>query len=90
MYVIVSIVIYRYAGTDVASPALGSTSPLLEKIAYGIAIPTIVIAGMYISQPVPPIPNVFYELHNVFHDRKALRTPPKPLFAPAWALKGQR
>ena len=46
MYLIVAIVIYRYAGTDVASPALGSTSPLLRKIAYGIAIPTIVIAGM--------------------------------------------
>lgn len=47
MYLIVAIVTYRYAGTDVASPALGSTSPLLRKVAYGIAIPTIVIAGMY-------------------------------------------
>lgn len=49
MYIIVAIVTYRYAGTDVASPALGSTSPLLRKLAYGIAIPTIVIAGMYIQ-----------------------------------------
>ena len=46
MYLIVAIVTYRYAGADVASPALGSTSPLLRKVAYGIAIPTIVIAGM--------------------------------------------
>lgn len=46
MYLIVAIVTYRYAGTDVASPALGSTSPLLQKVAYGIAIPTIVIAGV--------------------------------------------
>ena len=46
MYLIVAIVTYRYAGADVASPALGSTSPLLRKIAYGIAIPTIVIAGV--------------------------------------------
>ena len=46
MYLIVAIVTYRYAGSDVASPALGSTSPLLQKIAYGIAIPTIVIAGV--------------------------------------------
>lgn len=46
MYLIVAIVTYRYAGSDVASPALGSTSPLLRKIAYGIAIPTIVIAGV--------------------------------------------
>ncbi|KAG2416796.1 hypothetical protein HFD88_008012 [Aspergillus terreus] len=46
MYVITAVVIYRYGGKDVASPALGSTSPLISKIAYGIAIPTIVIAGV--------------------------------------------
>ncbi|KAL2041261.1 hypothetical protein N7G274_006206 [Stereocaulon virgatum] len=46
MYLIVAVVTYRYAGASVASPALGSTSPLLQKIAYGIAIPTIVIAGV--------------------------------------------
>ncbi|KAL9127413.1 MAG: hypothetical protein Q9217_003709 [Psora testacea] len=46
MYLVVAIVVYRYAGKDVASPALGSTSPLLRKIAYGVAIPTIVIAGV--------------------------------------------
>ena len=46
MYLIVAIVTYRYAGSDVKSPALGSTSPLLQKIAYGVAIPTIVVAGV--------------------------------------------
>ncbi|RDK39735.1 hypothetical protein M752DRAFT_320651 [Aspergillus phoenicis ATCC 13157] len=46
MYTISAVVIYRYGGRDVASPALGSTSPLMSKIAYGIAIPTIVIAGV--------------------------------------------
>ena len=46
MYLIAAIVIYRYAGTDVASPALGSTSPVVEKVAYGIAIPTIIVAGV--------------------------------------------
>ncbi|CAF9914605.1 hypothetical protein IMSHALPRED_001958 [Imshaugia aleurites] len=46
MYLIVAIVTYCYVGTDVASPALGSASPLLQKIAYGIAIPTIVISGV--------------------------------------------
>ena len=59
MYIIVAIVTYRYAGTDVASPALGSTSPLLRKLAYGIAIPTIVIAGMYIRSP-------FSQSHTTF------------------------
>lgn len=46
MYILVAVVIYRYAGESVTSPALGSTSPLVRKIAYGIAIPTIVIAGV--------------------------------------------
>lgn len=38
--------IYRYAGTSVASPALGSTSETVRKIAYGLSIPTIVVAGV--------------------------------------------
>lgn len=46
MYIIVAIVTYRYAGTDVKSPALSSASPLWQKAAYGVAIPTIVIAGV--------------------------------------------
>ena len=46
MYLIAAIVIYRYASTDVASPALGSTSTIVRKVAYGVAIPTIVIAGV--------------------------------------------
>lgn len=40
-YVLSSIVIYRYGGQNVESPALSSTGPLLSKIAYGIAIPTV-------------------------------------------------
>ncbi|KAL8687922.1 MAG: hypothetical protein Q9218_006039 [Villophora microphyllina] len=46
MYLVVATVTYRYAGPDVSSPALGSTSGILPKLAYGIAIPTIVIAGV--------------------------------------------
>lgn len=46
MYLIVAIVTYRYAGADVKSPALGSTSPMVQKVAYGIAIPTILVAGV--------------------------------------------
>ena len=46
MYLLVAAVIYAYAGADVASPALGSSSPLFQKIAYGVAIPTIVVAGV--------------------------------------------
>ncbi|KAA8650817.1 uncharacterized protein ATNIH1004_003506 [Aspergillus tanneri] len=46
LYLIAAVVIYRYAGDDVASPALGSASPLMSKVAYGIALPTIIIAGV--------------------------------------------
>ena len=41
MYTIAAVVIYRYGGPDVASPALGSTGPTVRKVAYGIAIPTV-------------------------------------------------
>jgi amino acid permease len=46
MYIIASVVIYYYAGTNVASPALDSASPIIRKVAYGVAMPTIVIAGV--------------------------------------------
>lgn len=46
IYIIVAAVTYNYAGDGVGSPALGSTSPVMQKVAYGIALPTIVIAGV--------------------------------------------
>lgn len=46
IYIVVAVVVYYYAGNSVASPALGSTNPILQKVAYGIALPTIVIAGV--------------------------------------------
>lgn len=45
-YVTVAVVIYYYAGQAVKSPALNSAGPLFMKVAYGIAVPTIVIAGV--------------------------------------------
>lgn len=41
LYVVAAIVIYYYVGDDVASPALGSAGPIMKKVAYGIAIPTV-------------------------------------------------
>lgn len=49
LYLIAAVVIYRYAGDSVQSPALLSTSPIVSKIAFGIAIGTIVIAGVVIA-----------------------------------------
>jgi hypothetical protein len=45
-YMTISAVIYYYAGPLVTSPALGSASPVVTKIAFGFAIPTIIIAGV--------------------------------------------
>jgi hypothetical protein len=41
LYLVTGVVIYYYAGADVKSPALGSISPLVSKIAYGVALPTV-------------------------------------------------
>lgn len=41
LYVTASVVIYYYVGNGVASPAFGSAGPVLKKVAYGIAIPTV-------------------------------------------------
>ncbi|KAI0345125.1 hypothetical protein BDW22DRAFT_1426816 [Trametopsis cervina] len=46
LYLIVGIVVYFYTGANAVSPALGNTGVTLRKIAYGIALPTIMIAGV--------------------------------------------
>ncbi|KAF7122284.1 hypothetical protein CNMCM5793_000241 [Aspergillus hiratsukae] len=46
LYIVAAVVIYCYAGDDVTSPALGTASPIVKKVAYGIALPTIVIGGV--------------------------------------------
>ncbi|KAI9370256.1 transmembrane amino acid transporter protein-domain-containing protein [Aspergillus egyptiacus] len=46
LYLVTGVVIYYFAGADVKSPALGSISPTLSKVAYGVALPTIILAGV--------------------------------------------
>ncbi|KAI0806633.1 transmembrane amino acid transporter protein-domain-containing protein [Fomes fomentarius] len=46
LYLIVGIVVYTFAGADTVSPALGNTGTTLRKVAYGIALPAILIAGV--------------------------------------------
>ncbi|KAK7414256.1 hypothetical protein QQX98_006853 [Neonectria punicea] len=47
IYLVAAIVIYVYVGTDVPSPALSAAgSATMRKVIWGIAIPTIVIAGV--------------------------------------------
>lgn len=46
LYLTAAVVIYYYVGKGVPSPALTAAGPLMSKIAFGIAIPTIVGAGV--------------------------------------------
>lgn len=63
-YVTVGVVVYRYAGDFISSPALGTAGPLMKKICYGIAIPALLVsATMYVfplelgrSTPADPFP----------------------------------
>lgn len=41
MYIVVAVVVYRYGGIGLASPALSAAGPVVKKIAFGIAIPTV-------------------------------------------------
>ena len=48
MYLTFSLVIYRWCGIWLATPAFGSAGPLFKKISYGIALPGLVIGvGIY-------------------------------------------
>ena len=46
LYLLVAAIIYYYAGSEVTTPALGSAGELIRKVAYYLAIPTIVVAGV--------------------------------------------
>ena len=45
LYIVSAVVIYIYSGDGVSSPALGSAGPLMSKVAYGIALPTVCLAA---------------------------------------------
>ena len=45
-YLVAAVVIYYYTGQETPSPALKALGSVLGKVIWGIAIPTIVIAGI--------------------------------------------
>lgn len=52
LYLTFSLVIYRYCGIWIATPAFGSAGTLFKKISYGIALPGLVIGvGKLIAPP---------------------------------------
>lgn len=46
LYLVVGVVVYAYTGASTVSPALGNTGTVLRKVAYGIALPTVLISGV--------------------------------------------
>ncbi|KAJ5247526.1 hypothetical protein N7468_002509 [Penicillium chermesinum] len=49
LYLISALIIYRYVGPDVKSPAIESLSPLMRKVAWGLAIPTTILSGVVLG-----------------------------------------
>ena len=52
LFLVFSLVIYRYCGIWLSTPAFGSAGTLIKKISYGIAMPGLLI-GVGIYQHVP-------------------------------------
>lgn len=46
VYIVIGVVVYYYAGSFVASPALGTAGKLLKKICYGLALPGLLASEM--------------------------------------------
>ena len=44
LYLVLGGVVYHFVGQFVASPALGSAGPLLKRIAYGLALPGLLVS----------------------------------------------
>lgn len=44
-YLALSLVVYRYCGTWVASPSLGSAGPVIKKVAYGIGLIGLIVSA---------------------------------------------
>lgn len=49
IYVTVGLIVYRYAAQYVTTPALGTAGPLLKRVCYGIALPSLCVAGILYS-----------------------------------------
>lgn len=43
VYLVIGCVVYHFVGQNIASPALGSAGPLMQKICYGLAFPAVVV-----------------------------------------------
>jgi len=51
---VVGIVVYRYCGSYVSNPALGSAGVLMKKVCYGLALPGVLLSTVLITHVNPP------------------------------------
>lgn len=61
-FLVVSVVIYYYCGSYVASPALGSAGTTIKKVSYGIAFPGLLVSGIllaHVSRILTPFYNEY-------------------------------
>lgn len=72
-YSTVAIVLWRYCGIYVASPALGSAGPLIKKVAYGLALPG-VLAGPIIQTHLAAKFGFVRILRGTVHLQKSTKT----------------
>ncbi|GLI78233.1 hypothetical protein PoHVEF18_006542 [Penicillium ochrochloron] len=49
LYLVSALIIYHYIGPNVSSPAISSLSPVMSKVAWGIAIPTTILSGVVLG-----------------------------------------
>ncbi|ODM21996.1 hypothetical protein SI65_02840 [Aspergillus cristatus] len=49
LYLVSALIIYRYAGPSVKSPAINSLSTITSKVAWGLAIPTTILSGVVLG-----------------------------------------
>ena len=52
LYIVLSLIIYRFCGKWISVPAFGSAGPLFKKISYGISLPGLII-GLGVYQHIP-------------------------------------
>jgi amino acid permease len=53
IYMVIGCVVYYYCGTNVSSPALGSAGGNIKKIAYGFALPGLIVTTTICSHVSP-------------------------------------
>jgi hypothetical protein len=46
---VVGVVVYRYCGSFVSNPALGSAGVLMKKVCYGLALPGVLLSTVLIT-----------------------------------------